>query len=106
MARNPNLAILDLSSFKCGHDAPTYRIIDKITGASNVPFSALHDLDANKPGGSILIRVKTTIHKLKMVQEELEDRAAAKAELQRRVAEKRAELRAKIVAGRQEMVSI
>ena len=35
----------------------------------------LHDLDANKPGGSILIRVRTYIHKLKLVEEELADRA-------------------------------
>jgi hypothetical protein len=39
--------------FKCGHDAPTYGIIDKIMGAAKVPYSALHDIDANKPGGSI-----------------------------------------------------
>src|SRR5690606_27540711 len=26
-ARHPNVAVLDLSSFKCGHDAPTYGLI-------------------------------------------------------------------------------
>ncbi len=99
-ARHPNLAVLDLSSFKCGHDAPTYGIIDKIIGTAKVPYSALHDLDANKPGGSILIRVKTMIHKLKLVQEALEDQQKAKAELARRVAERRQELVAKIRAER------
>ncbi|PTB83608.1 CoA activase, partial [Sulfurovum lithotrophicum] len=56
-ARHPNVAVLDLSSFKCGHDAPTYSIIDKILGTSRTPHLTLHDIDANKPGGSIKIRV-------------------------------------------------
>jgi len=63
-ARHPNLAVLDLSSFKCGHDAPTYSIIDKILGASRTPHLTLHDVDANKPGGSIKIRVKTFAYTL------------------------------------------
>ena len=29
-SRHPNIACLDLSSFKCGHDAPTYGLIDSI----------------------------------------------------------------------------
>ena len=29
-ARHPNVVVLDLSSFKCGHDAPTYGLIDNI----------------------------------------------------------------------------
>jgi predicted nucleotide-binding protein (sugar kinase/HSP70/actin superfamily) len=91
-ARHPHLAVLDLSSFKCGHDAPTYGIIDQVIGKAKVPYSALHDIDANKPGGSILIRVNTFIHKLKLVEEELADRARAQAELARRVADKRREL--------------
>ena len=94
-ARHPNLAILDLSSFKCGHDAPTYGIIDAIVKTSKVPYSALHDLDANKPGGSILIRVLTYIHKLELVEEELADRAQKRVEWSRRVADKRAELLAR-----------
>lgn len=72
-ARHPNIALLDLSSFKCGHDAPTYGIIDSITGTANVPYSALHDIDANKPSGSIKIRVKTYHHSLKLREELLED---------------------------------
>ena len=95
-ARHPHLALLDLSSFKCGHDAPTYGIIDKIVSTAKVPFAALHDLDANKPGGSILIRVETYIHKLKLVEEELADKAAARVEHARRVADRRAQLAAQI----------
>ncbi|MEC8424235.1 MAG: acyl-CoA dehydratase activase-related protein, partial [Myxococcota bacterium] len=98
-ARHPNLALLDLSSFKCGHDAPVYGLIDSIVTKAKAPYSALHDIDANKPGGSIQIRVKTYSHKLKMVEEQLRDGADARAELARRVAAKRAELMARRRAG-------
>jgi predicted nucleotide-binding protein (sugar kinase/HSP70/actin superfamily) len=91
-SRHPNVAILDLSSFKCGHDAPTYGIIDSIVAKSGVPSSSLHDIDANKPGGSIKIRVKTYAHSLKLREEHLEDVASRKVELQRRIDEKRLEL--------------
>jgi len=91
-SRHPNVAILDLSSFKCGHDAPTYGIIDSIVAKSGVPSSSLHDIDANKPGGSIKIRVKTYAHSLKLRQEHLEDVAGRKVELERRIDEKRLEL--------------
>ena len=87
-----NVALLDLSSFKCGHDAPTYGIIDSIVSKSGVPASSLHDIDANKPGGSIKIRVKTYAHSLKLREEHLEDVSERKEELQRRIDEKRLEL--------------
>lgn len=70
-ARHPNVAVLDLSSFKCGHDAPTYAIIDKILGASRTPHLTLHDIDANKPGGSIKIRVKTFAYTLEQYRRNL-----------------------------------
>src|SRR6185503_19306472 len=63
-AHHPNVVVLDLSSFKCGHDAPTYGIIDSIISTAGTPYSALHAIDANKPGGSIKIRVKTYAHSL------------------------------------------
>jgi activator of 2-hydroxyglutaryl-CoA dehydratase/predicted nucleotide-binding protein (sugar kinase/HSP70/actin superfamily) len=91
-ARHPNVALLDLSSFKCGHDAPTYGIVDSIVGAAGVPYAAQHDIDANKPGGSIKIRVKTYSHSLKMHQEALEDVAKKKAELTHNLDVKRLEL--------------
>ena len=70
-ARHPNVAVLDLSSFKCGHDAPTYNIIDKILGSSRTPHLTLHDIDANKPGGSIKIRVKTFAYTLDQYRDTL-----------------------------------
>jgi hypothetical protein len=91
-ARHPNVVLLDLSSFKCGHDAPTYGIVDRIVEQSALPHLALHDIDANKPGGSIKIRVKTYVHSLKLHEERLDDVSRAKDELARRLDEKRLEL--------------
>jgi predicted nucleotide-binding protein (sugar kinase/HSP70/actin superfamily) len=91
-AHHPNVVLLDLSSFKCGHDAPTYGIIDSIVSAAGTPYSALHDIDANKPGGSIKIRVKTYAHSLSLHKERLEDVAQAKQELGYRIERKRLEL--------------
>jgi hypothetical protein len=91
-ARHPNVVLLDLSSFKCGHDAPTYGIIDSIVSSSATPYAALHDIDANKPGGSIKIRVKTYAHSLKLHEEALEDAAKKRAELALNLDRKRLEL--------------
>jgi hypothetical protein len=91
-ARHPNVVVLDLSSFKCGHDAPTYGLIDSVISSSGTPYSALHDIDANKPGGSIKIRVKTYAHSLKLHEERLEDIAKKKDQLTMRMEEKRLQL--------------
>ena len=91
-ARHPNLALLDLSSFKCGHDAPTYGIVESMVTASGVPYAALHDIDANKPSGSIKIRVKTYAHTLMLLREKLEDQATKKGELDRALTTKKLEL--------------
>jgi activator of 2-hydroxyglutaryl-CoA dehydratase/predicted nucleotide-binding protein (sugar kinase/HSP70/actin superfamily) len=88
-ARHPNIVVLDLSSFKCGQDAPTYGMIDSVISASRTPYSALHDIDANKPGGSIQIRVKTYAHRLSLYEEELTDLASRRSELEKRVEAKR-----------------
>lgn len=91
-ARHPHVAVLDLSSFKCGHDAPTYGLIDSIISAAGTPYSTLHEIDANKPGGSIKIRVKTYAHSLGLYEERLQELARKKAELQQRLEQKHAEL--------------
>ncbi len=91
-ARHPNVVLLDLSSFKCGHDAPTYGIVESIVSASATPYQALHDIDANKPGGSIKIRVKTFAHSLKLYEETLEDVARKQGQLELSMTEKRLEL--------------
>src|SRR5206468_2376682 len=91
-ARHANLACLDLSSFKCGHDAPTYGLIDSVIASAGKAYSALHDIDANKPSGSIKIRVKTYAHTLMLLREKLEDQATKKVELDRAVTDKKLEL--------------
>ena len=91
-ARHTNVAVLDLSSFKCGHDAPSYGIIDQIISSSKTPYMAMHDIDANKPGGSIKIRVKTYAYTLQRYQEKLNDDLVNINELERRVKKKRLEL--------------
>ncbi|HMR08965.1 MAG TPA: acyl-CoA dehydratase activase-related protein, partial [Polyangiaceae bacterium] len=91
-AHHPNVAVLDLSSFKCGHDAPTYGLIDTILQTAKTPVAALHDLDANKPSGSIKIRVKTYAHTLRLQQERLEDLSDKKRQLAYAIDKKRAEL--------------
>ncbi|MCK4867462.1 MAG: hypothetical protein KAT39_05395, partial [Alphaproteobacteria bacterium] len=99
-ARHPNVGIIDLSSFKCGHDSPTYGIIDSIVGASDTPYLALHELDANKPGGSIKLRVKTYAYALDLYKERLEDRSAKRSELELSLTARRQEL---LVAYREEL---
>ncbi|MFO0663493.1 MAG: BadF/BadG/BcrA/BcrD ATPase family protein [Polyangiaceae bacterium] len=91
-AHHPNVVVLDLSSFKCGHDAPTYGLIDSIIDASKTPYAALHDIDANKPSGSIKIRVKTYAHALKLHEERLQDASKRKGALLLKIEEKRLEL--------------
>ena len=88
-AHHPHVAVLDLSSFKCGHDAPTYGLIDTVLKTAKTPSSTLHDLDATKPGGSILIRVKTYVHSLRLHQERLEALGAKTSELAHAIDEKR-----------------
>lgn len=95
-ARHPNIACLDLSSFKCGHDAPTYGLIDSIIASAGKAYSALHDIDANKPSGSIKIRVKTYAYTLMLLREKLEDRADKTVELDRALAMKKLELMHKL----------
>jgi activator of 2-hydroxyglutaryl-CoA dehydratase/predicted nucleotide-binding protein (sugar kinase/HSP70/actin superfamily) len=91
-ARHPNVVVLDLSSFKCGHDAPTYGLIDSIVNASKTPYAALHDIDANKPSGSIKIRVKTYAHALKLHEERLQDARKRRGELEQAIDKKRLQL--------------
>ena len=91
-AHHPNVVVLDLSSFKCGHDAPVYGLIDSIIQSSKTPYAALHDIDANKPSGSIKIRVRTYTHALKLHEERLEDASKRRHLLDHAIDNKRLEL--------------
>ena len=70
-ARHPMVAVLDLSSFKCGHDAPAYGVIDSILERANVPYLTLHDLDANRPTNTLQIRLRTFAYALRRREEML-----------------------------------
>jgi len=53
--RRKSLMALEISSFKCGHDAPIYGVIEGIIEQSGSPYFCFKDLDENKPSGSIRI---------------------------------------------------
>jgi len=86
------VVVLDLSNFKCGHDALIYGLIDNIINSSGTSYSALHDIDATKPSGSIKIRVKTYSHTLNLHEDKLADDTAKRTELQKSIEAKRREL--------------
>ena len=73
-ARSPNLVALELSNFKCGHDAPTYNVIQEIIERSGTPFFSLKDIDENNPKGSIKLRIETMHYFLKDYQKKLFDK--------------------------------
>src|SRR5690606_40679170 len=58
------------------------------------PYTTLFrsDLDANKPGGSIKIRVKTYAHSLALAEERLQDVSQKRRHLQVSIEKKRLEL--------------
>jgi len=70
-ARHPNLVALEFSSFKCGHDAPIYSVVEGIIERSGTPYFSFKDIDENKPSGSIRIRVETIHYFLKRYVEDL-----------------------------------
>jgi hypothetical protein len=92
VARHPNLVAIDLSSFKCGHDAPIYNTIERVIESSNTPYFTFHDIDENKPSGSIKIRVETIDYFLQRYQEHLQRQQHAEGELQQMVAAYKARL--------------
>ena len=79
VARHPNLAALELSSFKCGHDAPIYSVVEEIIEMSGTPYFCFKDIDENKPAGSIKIRIETIAYFLSRYREELVARRQGRA---------------------------
>ncbi|MCB9301219.1 MAG: CoA activase [Lewinellaceae bacterium] len=69
VARHPNLVAIEVSNFKCGHDAPTYTVIEEIIESSGTPFFSFRDIDENKPKGSIKLRIETIDYFLKQYRE-------------------------------------
>jgi predicted CoA-substrate-specific enzyme activase len=98
-ARHPNLVALEISSFKCGHDAPIYGVIEGIIEKSGTPYFCFKDLDENKPAGSIRIRVETIDYFLRRYREDVIKKGAKARDIEAQLAEYERELRAK-AAGR------
>ena len=71
VGRHPNLVALELSSFKCGHDAPIYTVIEEVVEHTGTPYFCFKDIDENKPSGSIKIRVETIGYFLKRYREDM-----------------------------------
>jgi len=87
-ARHPNLVALEISSFKCGHDAPIYGVISGIIEQSGTPYFCFKDVDENKPSGSIKIRVETIDYFLRRYREDVVvKRKAAEREIEAQLAE-------------------
>jgi len=93
-ARHPNLVALEMSSFKCGHDAPIYGVIEGIIERSGTPYFCFKDLDENKPTGSIRIRVETIDYFLRRYREDIIKRRTSEQMIEEQLAEYERELRA------------
>jgi predicted CoA-substrate-specific enzyme activase len=85
-ARHPNLVALEVSSFKCGHDAPIYGVIEGIIEQSGTPYFSFKDLDENKPSGSIRIRVETIDYFLRRYREDIVKRRNAESNIETQLA--------------------
>jgi predicted CoA-substrate-specific enzyme activase len=92
-ARHPNLVALEISSFKCGHDAPIYGVIEGIIEQSGTPYFCFKDLDENKPSGSIKIRVETIDYFLRRYREEVIRKRKTEEDIEAQLAALEAELR-------------
>jgi len=92
-ARHPNLVALEISSFKCGHDAPIYGVIEGIIEQSGTPYFCFKDLDENKPTGSIRIRVETIDYFLRRYREEVIRRRKTEQDIEAQLAALEAQLR-------------
>jgi predicted CoA-substrate-specific enzyme activase len=92
-ARHPNLVALEISSFKCGHDAPIYGVIEGIVENSGTPYFCFKDLDENKPTGSIRIRVETIDYFLRRYREDVIRKRKAAEDIEAQLAALEAQLR-------------
>ena len=91
-ARHPNLVALEMSSFKCGHDAPIYGVIEGIIENSGTPYFCFKDLDENKPSGSIRIRVETIDYFLRRYRDTIIKRRKAEEDIEAQLAQYEAQL--------------
>jgi hypothetical protein len=85
-ARHPNLVAVEISSFKCGHDAPIYSVIEQIVERSGTPYFSFKDLDENRPANTIKLRVETIDYFLKRYREDLLRQKEKEAAIERQLA--------------------
>ena len=98
IARHPNLVALELSNFKCGHDAPIYTVVEETVQHSGTPYFCFKDIDENKPTGSIKIRVETIDYFLRRYREDMVNRVEKKAKLEDRLRQYERQLRHQFAA--------
>jgi len=96
VARHPHLVALELSNFKCGHDAPVYSVIEQIVECAGTPFFAFKDIDENRSLGSIRIRIETIDYFLRRYRDEKTRLWQASAEIERHLQEYMRALRAEV----------
>ncbi len=105
VARHPNLVALELSSFKCGHDAPIYTVVEEIVEHSGTPYFCFKDIDENKPTGSIKIRVETIGYFLKRYREDIVSAKQKKGSIDAKMAEFEARLRRQMLRDKLDKMS-
>jgi predicted nucleotide-binding protein (sugar kinase/HSP70/actin superfamily) len=71
VARHPNLISVELSNFKCGHDAFISQVVEQIIEQSGKPHFSFRDLDENRPLASIRIRIETMDYFLRRYRDQL-----------------------------------
>jgi predicted nucleotide-binding protein (sugar kinase/HSP70/actin superfamily) len=98
VARHPNLVALELSSFKCGHDAPIYTVIEEIVEHSGTPYFCFKDIDENKPSGSIKIRIETIHYFLKRYREDMVKESQKRLSIDEKLARFEEQLRREMTA--------
>lgn len=84
-ARHPCLVAVEISSFKCGHDAPIYTVVERIVEQSGTPYFCFKDIDENKPVASIKIRVETIHYFLKRYREDMLHKQEKNAQIERQL---------------------
>jgi len=98
VSRHPNLVALELSSFKCGHDAPIYSVVEETVQANGTPYFCFKDIDENKASGSIKIRVETIGYFLQRYREDMVKHRTTMGTIDERLAELERQLREELGA--------
>jgi predicted nucleotide-binding protein (sugar kinase/HSP70/actin superfamily) len=70
VTRDPHLVPVDLSSFRCGQDAAIAGLLDDLLCAADRPVLRLHDLDEDRPGASLALRVDTFVATVRAYEDE------------------------------------